>query len=306
MITLPAPLLQDVGCIVARFQVDELHEAHKQLVDFVASRHEKVIILLGVSPLPNTRNNPLPFEARRQMLLEDFPNVTVSFVKNHISDEIWSKNLDQVIQDHLTLAQTAVLYGSRDSFISHYKGVLPTLELETDLYVSGSEVRTKISKGATFNKDWRRGAIWAAYNRYPTSYQAVDAVIFNEDKSKILLVRKPGEDKFRFCGGFVDPKTKSLEENCSREVMEELHIEVSKPKYIGSSNINDWRYRGEVDGVMTTLFACTHISGTPTPDDDICEAKWFVLDLLTVDELMPAHHCLLDLLWENITNVRTS
>lgn len=290
----------DVGCIVARFQVDELHVAHKQLVEFVVSRHSKVIILLGVSPLPNTRNNPLPFEARRQMLLEEFPNVTVAYIKNNLSDKIWSKNLDEAIQDHLTLAQTAVLYGSRDSFIKHYKGALPTLELETDLYVSGSQVRTKIAKDTVFNKDWRRGAIWASYNRYPTSFQAVDAAILNEDRTKLLLVRKPGEDKFRFCGGFVDPKTKSLETNCVREVGEELHIEVGEPKYIGSTNIDDWRYKGEVDGVMSTLFACAYISGTPQPDDDICEAKWFVIALLTKDDFMPTHHVLFDLLWKYI------
>lgn len=146
-----------------------------------------------------------------------------------------------------------------------------------------------------FTKEWRRGAIWAAYNRYPTSYQAVDAAIFNEDKSKLLLVRKPGEVLFRFCGGFVDPKTPNLESNCRREVAEELHLEVSDPIYIGSSNINDWRYRGEVDGVMTTLFACTHIFGVPQPDDDICEARWFETAKLKPEDIMPAHHCLFEL-----------
>lgn len=285
----------DVGVIVARFQVDTLHEAHKQLVEFVAARHSKVIIVLGVSNLPNTRNNPLPFEARRQMIKEVFPDAVVLLAKNHISDETWSANLDSSIKDILTLQQSVCLYGSRDSFISHYKGKFPTIELESDIYVSGSEVRLAIAKGCDFSKEWRQGVIWAAYNRFPTSYQAVDAAIFNEDGTRMLMVRKPGETKYRFCGGFVDPKTESLEANCRREVAEELHIEVSDPKYIGSTNINDWRYRGEVDGVMTALFRCKYIFGTPTPDDDICEARWFDITDLSDANVMPAHLKLLEM-----------
>lgn len=304
MLTMPEKKF-DIGVIVARFQVDELHDAHKQLIEFVRARHQNVIILLGVSNLPNTRNNPLPFEARRQMVNEIYPDIRCALLKNHISDVEWSKKLDETVRDLLTLQQTACLYGSRDSFIKHYSGKFTTIELESDLYVSGSKVREDISKSMMFTKEWRRGAIWAAYNRYPTSYQAVDAAIFNGDKTKILMVRKPAEDKFRFCGGFVDPKTPNLESNCRREVDEELKIEVSDPIYIGSTSINDWRYRGEVDGVMTTLFACTHIFGTPTPSDDLLggAAKWFDVSKITNDDLMPAHHCLLDLVVKHLAKV---
>ena len=70
-----------IGCIVARFQVDALHEAHKALIDFVAARHEKLLIVLGISPLPNSRNNPLPFDARRQMIQETYPDAHIIYVK---------------------------------------------------------------------------------------------------------------------------------------------------------------------------------------------------------------------------------
>ena len=297
MLTIPEKKYS-IGCIVARFQVDMLHTAQMQLIDFVADRHEKVIVVLGVSPLPNSRKNPLPFEARRQMLFEAYPNVHVIQVKNNISDEIWSKNLDTAIRDVLTMQQNVLLYGSRDSFIKHYSGKFHTQELDSDMYESGTAVRQTIASGCSFNRDWRRGVIWAAYNRYPTSYQAVDAAIFNSDRTKLLMVRKPNEDKYRFCGGFVDPKTPSLEVNCKREVDEELHVEVDSLKYIGSCNIDDWRYRSEVDGVMTVLFDCTYIFGTPQPDDDIEEAKWFEIDKLNKNDLMPGHHPLFEMLWK--------
>src|SRR5690348_16639468 len=116
----------DVGVIVARFQVHDLTEAHKALIRHVTEEHEKVIIFLGLSPLPTTRNNPLDFEARKQMILAEFPDVNVLYVRDQFADDVWSRKLDEQVQDLLAPGQTAVLYGSRDSFIPHYEGRFPT------------------------------------------------------------------------------------------------------------------------------------------------------------------------------------
>jgi len=64
---------QDVGIIIGRFQVHQLTQAHKELIQFVIDRHTKVVIFLGLSPLLVTRNNPLDFESRKQMILKEFP-----------------------------------------------------------------------------------------------------------------------------------------------------------------------------------------------------------------------------------------
>lgn len=286
----------DVGIIVGRFQVDSLHEAHMQLIDFVIKEHSETIIIIGSSKLPNTRKNPLPFEARRQMISDIYPDVRIYNIQDQYDDFLWSVSLDSIITNSITLSQKPVLYGSRDSFIKSYQGKYDTIELETDVYVSGTEVRNNIAKNNMFTRECRAGIIWASFNRYPTSYQAVDNAIFNEDYTKLLLVRKPGESKYRFCGGFVDPKTSSLEANARREVGEELHIEITDPVYIGSCFIDDWRYKGEVDGVMTTLFQSKYMYGSITPDDDICEAKWFVIkDIKPENDIMPTHRTLWEL-----------
>jgi hypothetical protein len=159
-----------IGCIVARFQVDMLHVAQMQLIDFVAGRHEKVIVVLGVSPLPNSRKNPLPFEARRQMLAEVYPNVHVIQVKNNISDEIWSKNLDTAIRDVLTMQQSVLLYGSRDSFIKHYSGKFQTLrpDLIRDiiLNLNHMDIRIYFCKHLTSSFKWKRilSGVWKRRN----------------------------------------------------------------------------------------------------------------------------------------------
>jgi bifunctional NMN adenylyltransferase/nudix hydrolase len=265
----------DVGVIVGRFQVPELHDAHKLLIQTVCDRHDKVVVFLGLSQLMVTRENPLDFESRKQMILDEFPDVIVLYAKDNRSDEVWSGKLDEMISDVVTPAQSVVLYGGRDSFIDRYHGRYPTAELEQDVFISGKEIRKNIARKSTKGTpDWRAGVVWAAHSGYPTCYPTVDIAVFNEDESEILLARKPGEKGLRLIGGFADPRSPSYEADARREVQEEAGISITDPEYVGSFTIDDWRYRGEVDSIKTLLFKARLQFGTPTPDDDIDELHW--------------------------------
>lgn len=268
----------DIGVIVARFQVHELHPAQRDLLEHVCENHDKVVVLLGLSPLPTTLNNPLDFEARKQMILADFPSVNVLYVRDQYDDEVWSRKVDEIINDVRAPGQSAVLYGGRDSFIPHYKGQFPARELEDtqDRFLSGTAVRRAIGKAATKGSpDFRAGVIWASQARFPTAYQCVDIAPLNEDRTKVLLGRKPNEKKFRFIGGFSDPRSESLEQDARRETMEEAGVELAETNYIGSMVIDDWRYRAEPDCIKTALFAGKVLHGSPRPGDDIEEVRWF-------------------------------
>lgn len=306
----------DVGVIVGRFQVPELHQAHEDLIESVITRHDKVIIFLGLSPVPVTRENPLDFEARKQMLLDRFPKVIVAYAKDMASDEVWSKKLDSQIGDLTTPAQKPVLYGGRDSFIAHYSGKFPTVELEPEVYVnfSGSEIRKQIASRSTkATPEFRAGASWAAWSRFPVCYPTVDVAILNDDENELLMAKKPHEDKWRFIGGFADPSSPSLEADARREVAEEAHIEITDPKYIGSCIIDDWRYRTEADKIKTTFFVAKFFSGSPKPDDDIEELGWLKLNDLFAGGrvgqsmgrsfkryIMPSHCGLMELLYSHL------
>ena len=271
----------DVGVVVGRFQVHELHEAHRELIERVCRKHDKVIVVLGVSPLWATRENPLDFEARKQMVLADFPRVNVLFIKDRNGDALWSSDLDHLIGTLATPKQSVVLYGGRDSFIERYSGRYPTEELEQDTWiaVSGKRVRDEISRRSVkATPDFRAGVVWAAHSRFPTCYPTVDMAVLDERHERILLGRKPGESKFRLFGGFAEPDSHSYEEDARREVFEEAGIDITDPVYVGSFKIDDWRYRGEVDKIKTLLFVCNFRSGNPRPGDDIEEVRWFPLD----------------------------
>lgn len=264
----------NVGVIIGRFQVAVLHKAHKELIDHVCKDHSKVIIFLGVSPVKSSFNNPLDFEARKSMILKDYPNINVLYLKDVPCDICWSNNLDEQIKDLTGSNQTVCLYGSRDSFILHYKGKYDCIELEQTVFVSGSEQRNKLANTISSSVDFRHGAVFSVHNKYPACIPTVDVAIFSENKSKLLLGRKQNETKYRFIGGYVDPG-ESFEIAAKREALEETGLELSDFNYIGSYPIDDWRYRSEKDKITTLFYTAQYTFGKPEPKDDIIELKWF-------------------------------
>lgn len=269
------PTGYDIGVIIGRFQVHKLHEGHQQLIDTVFSKHKKVIIFLGCSPVLNSTRNPLDFTSRKKMLQELYPEAVIFPIEDKALDEVWSKEIDVRIKEVYRKGKV-LLYGSRDSFIPHYKGNHDVFEIEQTYYVSGTEIRKLISEDIKSSPDWRAGVIFQAYNRYPISYQTVDIAVLNEKQDQILLAKKPNENKWRFVGGFVDPTDESLENAAKRELHEEAgQAEFGEMSYVGSFRVADWRYRSEMDKIMTTLFKTQYIYGPLEPSDDISEIRWF-------------------------------
>lgn len=292
--------ITDVGVLVGRFQVHELHDAHKDLIQSVCDRHDKVLIFLGLSPVRVTRNNPLDFESRKQMLLEAFPQVNVLYIKDIKSDDAWSKQLDTMISDLVGPTTTVTLYGSRDCFITYYSGQYSTIELMQESYVSGTEIRNSISRAVKNTPEFRAGAIWAAYNQFPKVHPTVDIAILNEKGDELLMARKPYETLYRFVGGFAEPRSENYEADARREVMEEANIDISDPEYVGSFYIKDWRYNQEVDKIKTLFFKCKYVSGRPEGGDDVCEVRWFKINDLKPEDIVEGHVQLLEALKANV------
>lgn len=273
-----------VAVVVARFQVPYLTEAHRELIQTALNKHPKVLIFLGLSSVRGSINDPLDFQPRKQMILEEFPhtqypNLHVAYIKDMRNDEDWSKQLDGLIRDQLAPNDKVVMYGSRDSFIPHYKGSFTTVELEQTRDVSGSELRAQVSQAPQSDRMFRIGAIWATYQRFPTVYSTVDVIVFNPTDRKILLGRKPNEKFYRMVGGFTDPKDNSFEDAAFRELFEETCLTVQTLGYVGSQKVDDWRYRSNPsEKIITHLYVGTYSHGCAKASDDIAEVRWFNYD----------------------------
>ena len=300
----PVVKQSDIGVIIGRFQVDSLHEGQKALFDTVLTRHNKVMVLLGSTPgVLVTRRQPMDFMTRKLMLEEVYGNRLIILpIHDMPSDIDWSAQVDSKVVEAFGDHVTANLYGSRDSFIPHYKGRFNPVELQDSVQMSGTEVRQAVSDEVRESPDFRKGVIYAAYNRHPIVYSTVDIVIWDDYLEKIVLGRKPTDpiNVWRFPGGFLDPtKDKCLEDAARREASEEVgNLEFDTFDYLTSIQINDWRYRNEADCIISSVFETRAKWGAPQGKDDLAEAKWFDLDKVTPELLVPGHRPILDKILE--------
>jgi len=269
----------EVGVIIGRFQTPSLHQGHINLIKAVVDKHEKAILLLGLSRIQNTKKNPYSFAIRRLVIQNIFPNLVILPIDDQRLDEHWSENVDKIIKAPFGEAKI-VLYGSRDSFIGRYTGKHPVIELETIKEHNSTELRNQAGRTIKNSEEWREGVIFGIYSQRPVTYPTVDVCVYNE-KGEILLARKPREKKWRFVGGFVDRTDASYEDAAYRELHEEtggnLNVGIAKDfKYVLSHKVNDWRYnRGEDSGIMTILFLVKRQNGYAKASDDIADVEWF-------------------------------
>jgi bifunctional NMN adenylyltransferase/nudix hydrolase len=286
----------DIGVIVGRFQIHELHSEHKKLIEHVLERHDKVIIFLGVSQAIHTRYNPLDYSTRKIMIEDVYGHRNIHVLPLHDKkfNDQWSNQIDSRVREIYPLGST-VLYGSKDSFIPFYEGSFDTCELQPDNFISARDVRKAVSNKALRSKEFRAGVIYAANQTFPFNYATIDVAILNDDETEVLLGRKSYETEFRFIGGFSDVEDESFERTVKREAMEETNLEIDDIQYVSSRKVKDWRYRNESDrAIMTTFFKAKKIFGSATAKDDIVEVKWFNINKLNREILVGEHKFLFD------------
>jgi bifunctional NMN adenylyltransferase/nudix hydrolase len=290
-----------LGVVVVRLQVPELHAGHRYLLNTVTAIHKNVLVVIGETEARLTVEDPLTFNQRAAMLRVLYPNVIIDCLRDQPIDAVWSDHLDSTIAMHLGEVDPhgdPVLYGGRDSFLKHYTGMHRTFELPPiSDSVSGTEVRAAVEERNT--ADFRAGVVFASQHKYPTSYQCVDVCVMKH--GDVLLGQKKSDNgKWRFIGGFVSTSDASLEAAAKREVREEIRVEPGDAIYLGSSQIDDFRYPKEgTDRLMSAFFVMDYTFGCPRAADDLDNCRWFEFGEVRAN-LIPSHLPLMDLLerWE--------
>jgi len=286
----------DVGVLVGEFQTPILLDGYSEPIDkFLETKHDRHLIVLGISFMKATRNHPLDFNARRTMILDKYPDLTekdIAYLKDVNGDELWSKQLDELVTTTCKCADIdATYYGTEGEVVNRYHGTHKLVKLETTTNSNWREECKAMGRSGYDPMSWRMGVCYATEQHYPTAYSTVDCAIFDDTSfQKIWLARKSKETFYRLVGGFTDPeKDDSHEDAAIRETKEETHLDCIIEKYLGSYKIDDWRYRNEQDKIITSLFAMVRIGGNPKPDDDIAELKLVDINDFQLESIMPEH-----------------
>lgn len=303
------------GVIVGRFQVPTLHSMQRELFEHALRKHNKVLVLIGVAPVEGTKENPLDYHARQQMIAEEFPNeigrsLLVSYLADTNDDATWSTALDGSIRSTFPLDKVT-LYGGRDSFAKSYHGKHPITNITDNVLSldgeSGTKSRAEVGDAAPVSSvDWRSGYIKATQDagKWGRAIPTVDIALFsflesttvtpgvNQNKYLILVGRKPGENLWRLPGGFIDPDLDTCGEGAAvRELLEEtsISVRVSALQYISVRRMDDWRYR-QSSRVFTTLYGC-YLETMPAwkAGDDLENLCWLDATDESVDHIEPVH-----------------
>lgn len=296
-----------IGVIIARFQVHELHEGHHYVIKQVVQNHKKSIIFLGVPRFIGTKKNPLDFDTRKKMVQTHYPDSVIISLPDQPDNKKWAMELDRRIREVYAHGDV-LLYGSRDSFIPYYVnngGRFQTKELEPLGTFTGTDVRKLISEEVKNSVDFRSGVIYHAYNLFPRVIPTVSICPLSKDKSKILLSKKYGETNLKVITGFVKPEDNNQIDSSIRTYQRETGglSEISDIKFVSTIKVNDWRFKGEEDTVMTSIYTCQYIKGTITPSDDLIELKWVDIDNIEEEDISDEHSDIIRLIITHLKQI---
>ena len=270
-----------LGVVIARFQTPILTPAHCYLLEQVATRSGRVLILLGTAPVPLTKRNPLDVSLRMQMVHDWWsgqfpsgPELLAIPLYDRPTDEEWASQADQAIGAVAVGCPVTLFCGPDGAGPLYTKaGGRHRVEMLDSAGGHASRVREELLPRHT--EDFRAGMIYALERKMHGPFMTVDAIIRSVDFRQILLARKREDGQYwRLVGGFVDVRDASLEAAVIREAREETGLEVGNVSYLGTHPVDDWRYKGGPETILTGLFQMDTIFGTPNAKDDIDDLMW--------------------------------
>ena len=297
---------ESIGVLYAPFQFASLCEPHTTTLTGMFSSHQHVVIALPVRRVTPTKNAPLDYATREAMIRQYFGTITRYVHVVPVPDRKYPKDkvaaLETAVKSLFSSFSSARLYADH-SFVKLYKengGMWPAKEGIAFEMAEAIARKTIMSAGARSDTAFRQGAIHGMLSQFPISWPTVDMAIrwWSNGKVFYLFGKKPGENGWRFPGGFKDRQDPNFETAVLREAGEEVlkpGVDPNKvfdtPQYICSRNVNDWRYAGESDGITTMFFQVNYngFGEEIKAGDDLKDAKWFQLSELKPQDIEGEH-----------------
>lgn len=306
---------KQLAVIIGRFQAPYLHSGYFDLFTRATEMAERVLILVGYSAeAVLDQRNPLPVNVRIRMIESEIQKLSQfsysQFVVLPLPDcrtnTEWTAKINALIKQSLDrqyqLDTDVILLGGRSSSVEAYEGPAETHTIVTGNSANSTDIRESYRGDDSYielqyatDYTFRAGMVYAQMCAFPRVFPTVDVIAVSYTGC-LLVGQKPNDPKhmWRFPGGFVDPNDSCLEAAAVREFAEEtkLFIEANALQYQMSKQLRDWRYRGSVDTIHTTVFT-THMSDVfmreAQAGDDLAAIRIVPLQEWDTLTLVPEH-----------------
>ena len=299
-----------LGVIVGRFQTPDITPGHEFLFEEVYKRHKNLVVFIGCKPphFQPDEKNPLDFFSRKSMIQASKPDVSILSITDNRYDEEWSIELDKRI-DEIKGAFDVILYGSRDSFISHYKGKFETHELESTIIYSATSVREEIIQKELEDKKFRCGFIYGLSERLVCGLHNSFGLLYEKEengKIKILIGKKRGDKEYSLFGGVYSPDSdKNYADTMKRTMKEQLgdNIEIGSVKFLFDAQLDHWAYKSSNDKLHANFFLCQRAWGYVRPNHDYELVEWVTLEEFENKKLVFEFELFKDSLLESLEKI---
>lgn len=312
-----------LGVIIGRFQVPSPHDGHKLLINTAIEQSDKVIVLIGsVNRSPSPRN-PFSYQARKQAILKEYPNVQCFPLNDYMyNDSQWITDVVTTISKHKMPADKVTLFGHFKKgndylkWFPQYKNV----NVQSNIQISGEVVR---QQSVAYLPETVRDDIeyykkeQALFSSYPfketLNFNCADAVL--ECAGHILLIRRkfaPGRESWALPGGFKNSNETFLE--CAlRELQEETNVRVPEKVLRGSivnSKLFDNPNRSE--GIPRNTFAVHIVIDVDANGElprangrsDASETRWLAInDILNNMHIYSDHGDIISIMTGTMPNI---
>ena len=177
---------------------------------------------------------------------------------------------------------------------AHLYGIIP-------LFYSSRSIKEMFAMSDKWLNDKKGEEIYLEkYDRknYDAPSVAVDLLVFNKDKTKILLINRadhPYVNKLALPGGFYLPTDSTLEYAASRELLEETSVsaDITENDLVKITSAKGRDPRGWVISAAYMIL-CDETTVKPVANSDAIYASWVDVKSLTRDELAFDHYDIIE------------
>lgn len=249
----------DLAVVIGRFQ--PFHTVHKDLLEFAASKAEKVLVLIGSAYIARDSKNPFTHGEREAMIRasRQLPHDRLGIeplMDQTYNDQLWVASIQEIVNQYAQ--HNVAIIGHHKDHSSYYLDMFPGWSVEefpsqkvkedgtfirnmyftTGNVVGCPDITTQFMDNFKKREEYaylKTGHEFIAKYRkqfeglkYPPFFNTADSVVICN--GHILLVKRrshPGKGLWALPGGFINVNER-IKDAIIRELYEETNIDVSR------------------------------------------------------------------------------